>query len=59
VVRTTSDGWAVLALGRAQIVCTVIEMSGVSAPVAIAILTRRHAHARIPAGRAAAQVSRS
>ena len=59
VVRTTADGWAVLALGRAQIVCTVIEMSGVSAPIAIAILTRRYAHARIPANRIAAPVNTS
>jgi len=55
VVRTTSDGWAVMTLGRAQIACIVVEISGVSAPVAIAILTRRHAHARIPSARVAAR----
>jgi hypothetical protein len=59
VVRTTSDRWALLGLGRAQIACTVIEMSGVSAPVAVAILARRHAHARVPTVRAAAPVSKS
>ena len=57
VVRTTGDGWAVLSLGRAHIVCAVVEMSGVSAPVAIAILTKQYAHARIPAGRAAVTTS--
>jgi hypothetical protein len=59
VIRTTGDGWAVLALGRAQIACTVVEMSGVSAPVAIAILTRRYAHARTSATRVVAPVSMS
>ncbi len=57
VVRTTGDGWAVLSLGRAHIVCAVVEMSGVSTPVAIAILTKQYAHARIPAGRAAVTTS--
>ncbi len=46
VTRTTSDGWALLALGRAVIACAVVELSGVAAPVAIALLTRQHAHAR-------------
>ncbi|HSR85832.1 MAG TPA: KR domain-containing protein, partial [Streptosporangiaceae bacterium] len=59
VVRTTGDGWALLALGRALIACTVVEISGVSAPVAIAILTRRFAHARGTAGGVAAPVSTS
>jgi hypothetical protein len=59
VVRTTGDGWALLTLGRAQIACTVIEMSGVQAPIAIAMLTRRYAHARIPANLAAAPVTTS
>ena len=57
VVQTTGDGWAVLALGRARIACAVVELSGVSAPVAIAILTRRHAHARRSSGRTGASVS--
>ena len=35
-----------LALGRAVIACAVVELSGVAAPVAIALLTRQHAHAR-------------
>ena len=59
VVRTTGDGWAVFSLGRAHIASAVVEMSGVSAPVAIAILTRRYAHARIPASRVAAPVTAS
>ena len=46
VTQTTSDGWARLALGRAVIACAVVELSGVAAPVAIALLTRQHAHAR-------------
>ena len=46
VARTTADGWAVLVLGRAVIACTVVELSGVSAPVAVALLTRQYAHAR-------------
>jgi enediyne polyketide synthase len=59
VIRTTGDGWTVLALGRARIACAVVEMSGVAAPVAIAILTRQNAHARTAASRAAASVSTS
>jgi enediyne polyketide synthase len=59
VVRTTGDGWAVFSLGRAHIASAVVEMSGVSAPVAIAILTRRYAHARTPASRVAASVTAS
>jgi acyl transferase domain-containing protein len=46
VTRTTNDGWVVLALDRALIACAVVELSGVSAPVAVAILTRQHAHVR-------------
>jgi enediyne polyketide synthase len=46
VARTTGDGWAVLVLGRAVIACAVVELSGVSAPVAVALLTRQYAHAR-------------
>ena len=46
VTQTTGDGWTVFALGRARIACGVVELSGVPAPVAIAILTRRYAHAR-------------
>jgi hypothetical protein len=48
-----------LALGRAQVACTVIEMSGVPTPIAIAMLTRRYAHARVSASMAAAPVSTS
>jgi hypothetical protein len=58
VVRTTGDGWAVFAVGRARIACGVVELSGVSAPVAVAILTRQYAHAR-RTSRTAAPVSTS
>jgi hypothetical protein len=57
LVRTTGDGWAVLALGRAHIASIVIAMSGVPTPIAIAMLTRRYAHARVPTSLAAAPVS--
>ena len=57
VTRTTGDGWAVLALGRAVIACAVVELSGVSAPVAVAMLTRQYAHARGPRSRSAAAVT--
>jgi hypothetical protein len=46
VTQATGDGWTVFALGRARIACGVVELSGVSSPVAIAILTRQYAHAR-------------
>jgi len=46
VAHATSDGWAVLASRRARIATTVAEISGVAAPVAIALLTLRRAHAR-------------
>jgi enediyne polyketide synthase len=59
VIQTTGDGWAVFALGRARIACVVVEMSGVSAPVAIAILTRQYAHRRRTASRTASPVSTS
>ena len=57
VIQTTGDGWAVFALGRARIACVIVEISGVSAPVAIAILTRQYAHRRRAAPRTAAPVS--
>ena len=59
VVRTTGDGWTVLALGRAVIACTVVELSGVSAPVAVALLTRQYAHARGVRSRSAAGATMS
>ena len=59
VIQTTGDGWAVFALGRARIASVIVEMSGVSAPVAIAILTRQYAHRRRAASRTAAPVSTS
>ncbi len=59
VARTTGDGWAVLVLGRAVIACAVVELSGVSAPVAVALLTRQYAHARGVRGRSAATVTMS
>ena len=62
VVRTTSDGWALIEAGNVRLASVVVEMSGVSAPVAIAMLTRlparhgslpgtapRRAHGREPA----------
>ena len=59
VARTTADGWAVLVLGRAMIACTVVELSGVSAPVAVALLTRQYAHARGVRSRSAAAMTMS
>jgi hypothetical protein len=59
VARTTGDGWAVLVLGRAIIACTVVELSGVSAPVAVALLTRQYAHARGVRSRSAAGATMS
>jgi hypothetical protein len=59
VTRTTGDGWAVLSLGRAVIACAVVELSGVSAPVAVAMLTRQYAHARGPRSRGGAPVTTS
>ncbi len=46
VVQATSDDWVALATRRARIACTVVELSGVTAPVAIALLTMRATHAR-------------
>ncbi|MGO8960740.1 MAG: SDR family NAD(P)-dependent oxidoreductase [Streptosporangiaceae bacterium] len=37
--RTTTDGWVLLELDGANIACAVVELSGVSEPVAIAVLT--------------------
>ncbi len=59
VIQTTGEGWSVFALGRARIACIVVEMSGVSAPVAIAIMTRQYAHRRRATGRTAAPASTS
>jgi enediyne polyketide synthase len=39
VTRTASDGWALFETGRVRIACAVVEISGVPAPVAIALLT--------------------
>jgi enediyne polyketide synthase len=36
---TTSEGWAVVTAGAATVACTIVEVSGVASPVAIAILT--------------------
>ena len=46
VVHATSDGWAVLATRRARIASTVVDISGVANPVAIALLTLIRAQAR-------------
>jgi hypothetical protein len=56
VVEAAGDGWVVLATRRARIACTVVELSGVAAPVAIALLTMRGSHARATPIRAAAAV---
>ena len=53
LARTTSDGWAVLEAGRARIACVVVDISGVSVPVAIAVLTMRSPAARTAADRRA------
>jgi hypothetical protein len=39
VRRTTTDGWVLVHMDHARVACAVVEVSGVSAPVAIAILT--------------------
>ena len=57
VIQATSDGWALLATRRARIATTVVEISGVAAPVAIALLTQRRAHARAAPVRAPAAVT--
>ena len=57
VTHTTSDGWAVLATRRARIASTVVEISGVATPVAIAVLTLRRAHARAAPVRSTLAVS--
>ena len=57
VTRTTSDGWVTFAIDRAVIACAVVELSGVAAPVAIALLTKEHAHARSTAQAGAAQAN--
>jgi enediyne polyketide synthase len=45
-------GWIRLDAGDAAVACTVVEMSGVSVPVAIAIMTGVQAAAGIPAAKA-------
>jgi hypothetical protein len=52
LARATGDGWAVLETERSRIATVVADLSGVGAPVAIALLTMRSAHAR-PAARLA------
>ena len=37
--RTTTDGWVLLELDYAWVACALVELSGVSGPVAVAILT--------------------
>jgi enediyne polyketide synthase len=56
VVETAGDGWVVLATRRARIASTVVELSGVAAPVAVALLTMRGSHARTAPIRAVAAV---
>ncbi|HUC21198.1 MAG TPA: SDR family NAD(P)-dependent oxidoreductase [Streptosporangiaceae bacterium] len=55
VTRTTNDGWVLFAVERALVACAVVELSGVGAPVAIAMLTKQYAHARGAARDAAAR----
>jgi hypothetical protein len=47
--RATGDGWALLEIAGARVACNVVEVSGVSCPVAIAILTDPPRRARRPA----------
>ena len=37
--RVTADGWAVLEAAGSEVACTVVQVSGVTLPVAIALLT--------------------
>jgi hypothetical protein len=41
LTRVTGDGWAVLEVAGARVACTVLEISGVALPVAVAIATGR------------------
>jgi hypothetical protein len=55
VQRSTSDGWVLLSAGAAAIASTVVEMSGLACPVAIAIMTgQQHGPRRSTPGDAAA-----
>jgi hypothetical protein len=47
--RATGDGWALLEIAGARVACNVVEISGVSCPVAIAILTDPPRRTRRPA----------
>ena len=47
--RATGDGWALLEIAGAWVACNVVEISGVSCPVAIAILTDPPRRTRRPA----------
>jgi len=53
VARATSDGWALLVAGPVRIASAVVDLSGVPAPVAIALLTgaANHDEERTAAGR--------
>ncbi|HXZ65781.1 MAG TPA: beta-ketoacyl synthase N-terminal-like domain-containing protein [Streptosporangiaceae bacterium] len=55
VVHSAGARWVLLATRRARIACTVVELSGVAAPVAVALLTVR-THARTADARPAAAV---
>jgi enediyne polyketide synthase len=37
--RVTADGWAVLEAAGTEVACTVVQVSGITLPVAIALLT--------------------
>jgi hypothetical protein len=47
--RATGDGWALLEIAGARVACNVVEVSGVTCPVAIAILTDPPRRTRRPA----------
>jgi enediyne polyketide synthase len=47
--RATGDGWALLEIAGARVACNVVEVSGVSCPVAIAVLTDPPRRTRRPA----------
>jgi hypothetical protein len=56
----TSEGWALLAAGPARIACTVVEVSGVPSPVALALLTTAEtADGKHAPGRTRATAARS
>src|SRR5207237_1022203 len=41
LTRIAGDGWAVLEIADTRVACTMLEISGVALPVAVALATRR------------------